>query len=1187
MCSRYGSGPFYAPRRKVRPGIPFAENYLMMPALTVTPANLLRWILVLVFLGALVSPRCAVADATNAPVGSRLVEFAGTVEVTAAGTNDWRPAGTNQWLQVGDRLRTGPDSRATLQLSDRSTIRINQSTIIEIRPPVPPARHRFNLQHGMLYFLDREQPADIEFETPLTSGAIRGTEFLLDVAGTNAATRLVLIDGAVALQTATEVLQLTNGQQAWIQPRQPAQISAMLPADHLIQWSYYYPAVLNPTDLAFSAAETNALADSLAAYAAGDVLRALAVAPDELAQKSAATRVYYAALKLAVGQVAEARELFEPVGAAADPLRELVAAVKFQSSPVLRTPTNSSDWLARSYLLQSQSKLPAALSAAQEAARRAPDSGFAWVRVAELELGAGHRPAAQEALARARKLAPCNAQALALEGYLALADYQPRQARDWFAQALAQDSSLPNAWIGRGLARAQQGDAAGAREDLQIAATLEPGRGLFRSYLAKAWSQFGQDALAEKDLALAKHLDPGDPTAWLYSALHEHQTHQVNAAVRDLERSAELNDNRSIFRSRLQLDQDLAMRSADLAAIYDAAGLTEVGESAAGRAVEESYSDFSGHLFRADSLQAREDPSQYDLRLETARESERLLANLLAPPGGGNLSQLLSQQDHLQYFGSPPIGGSTFTGYGSRGDWEEAATVFGQTGRLSYALDGYYLSQNGQRANNDLEEYQVSLQTKVQVTAADSAYLQAGYAHRESGDVARYYDPQLAIGGLRVTEKQAPNLLIGWNHEWSPGSHTLLLLSRLTDRLSLTNPQPSVLLVGQDFTGPLVRAEPFTLQQDFDFTLYSAEVQQIWETPRQALIVGGRYQHGTVDTQASLTHSIGTMPEQSMAPSLERVNGYGYYQWRPVSTLRLIAGLSYDRVTYPRNVDLPPVQSGEEQRSLLGPKVGVTWQPWENGWLHAAWTRSLGGLFFDNSIRLEPAQVAGFNSAFRSLVPESVAGLVPGTEFETWSVGFDQKLAGGTYFGAAAEWLTSDGSRDLGAFTNAVPGILTPDGPASTPQTIDFRERAVSAYLAQLLGDDWSTGLRYRLSEDRLRTQLPDLAGVRGVSDLQQDERAVLQHAQFFLRYNHPCGFFAEWSTDWFHQNNHGYSPALAGDDFWQQNLQGGYVFAHRRAELRLGVLNLADQDYALNPLNPAAELPRHRTFVASLRVNF
>jgi Tfp pilus assembly protein PilF len=1154
------------------------------------PARALLWLLACGCYWAMLSVAAAQPlPSASANPATRLVEFAGRVEITAAGTNDWHLAKTHQLLHPGDRLRTAADSRATLQLSDRSVIRVSQSTILEIQPPSQPARHRFGLLHGALFFLDREKPADVEFETPLATGAIRGTEFFLAVADADATTRLALFDGVVDLKTAGEDLKLASGQEAVVQPGHPAQLTAVLSAVNLIQWSFYYPAVLNPAEIPFTDAEKSALAKSVSDYASGDLVAAFAEAPPTLAVQSDATRIYFAALKLAVGQVEPAETLLKPVGENAAPLRELIAAVKFQPVTLLSAPTNSSGWLARSYYLQSRSQLPAALKAARQAIKLAPDFGFAWARVAELEFGFENRREAQNALMQARKLSPRNARAVALEGFSALAENHSRAALDSFDRALSLDGSLPSAWLGRALAEAQQSQDDAARRDLQIAATLEPQRGLFRSYLGKAWSQAGEDTLAAKDFALAEKLDPADPTAWLYSALHRFQTHQVNDAVRDLEHSTELNDNRSVFRSQLQLDRDRATRSADLAAIYDAAGMTEVSESAAGRAVEESYSDFAGHLFLADSLANNEDPNRFDLRYETARESELLVANLLAPPGGGNLSQILSQQDHLQYFDPRPFGFSSLTEYGSRGDWNQSATAFGHFDGFSYALDEQYISLNGQRANNDLTDQQFSLQAKQQLTPSDSAYFQISYFKSESGDVAQHLDPTNVVLGLRATEEQSPNLFLGWNHEWSSSSHTLLLFSRLTDRLSLTNPQPNVLFMQQDGAGIVgVDADPyFTLNQVEDFTLYSAEAQQIWESPENALIIGGRYQRGTVDTHSTLTRLFGATTDQSASPYLERLNGYGYYQWRPITEFRFTAGLSYDQLTYPGNVDLPPILTSEDRRSVLGPKIGFTAEPWRGGWLHGAWTRSLGGLFFDNSIRLEPSQVAGETSAFRSLIPESVAGLVPGTKFDSWSLGLDQALPSHTYFGVSAELLQSDGSRDVGAFTNSIAFIPVPNAVAGTSQTLDFRERNVSAYINQLIGRDWSVGARYRLSEAKLDTALPNLSGASGVSPLDQNNRAVLQHGQLFLIYNHPCGFFAEWSSDWFHQVNHGYSPDLGGDDFWQQNLFAGYVFPHRRAELRLGLLNLTDQDYRLNPLNLQSEIARGRTFTASLRLNF
>jgi hypothetical protein len=48
-----------------------------------------------------------------------------------------------------------------------------------------------------------------------------------------------------------------------------------------------------------------------------------------------------------------------------------------------------------------------------------------------------------------------------------------------------------------------------------------------------------------------------------------------------------------------------------------------------------------------------------------------------------------------------------------------------------------------------------------------------------------------------------------------------------------------------------------------------------------------------------------------------------------------------------------------------------------------------------------------------------------------------------------------------------------------------------------------------------------------------------------------------------------------------------GYRFPRRYAEVRLGILNLTDSDYRLNPLSLHSALPRERTFIASLRLNF
>jgi hypothetical protein len=320
---------------------------------------------------------------------------------------------------------------------------------------------------------------------------------------------------------------------------------------------------------------------------------------------------------------------------------------------------------------------------------------------------------------------------------------------------------------------------------------------------------------------------------------------------------------------------------------------------------------------------------------------------------------------------------------------------------------------------------------------------------------------------------------------------------------------------------------------------------------------------------------------------MDRLNAYGYFTWRSIESVSVIGGAAYDHLEFPENTDLSPFLFRETSRDKISPKAGMLFTPWQRGLFRASYTRSLGGLFFDNSIRLEPTEVGGFNQAFRSLMPESAAGLLPGAEFETANVGFDQSLARGTFFGIEAGWLTSDGTRVAGTITNST-FLPFYDSAGTTHQKLNFRERNISAYATQLLGDYFSASARYRLSEARLTGEFPDLpSAATGLSQIEQNDRAVLQQVSLALNFNHPCGLFAQWESAWYHQSNFGYTPALATADFWQHNVMIGYRFAHRHAELRAAILNLADTDCRLNPLNVQGGLPRGRTFVGSLRLNF
>jgi hypothetical protein len=323
---------------------------------------------------------------------------------------------------------------------------------------------------------------------------------------------------------------------------------------------------------------------------------------------------------------------------------------------------------------------------------------------------------------------------------------------------------------------------------------------------------------------------------------------------------------------------------------------------------------------------------------------------------------------------------------------------------------------------------------------------------------------------------------------------------------------------------------------------------------------------------------------QQFEPEVSRASVNAYENCKLLDNLLLTAGLSYDHLYYPVNVDTAPITGAQADKDKVSPKVGLLWSPLENTHVRGIYTRSLGGVFFDNSIRLEPTQIAGFNQAFRSLVPESVAGLVPGTEFETFGVGFDHRFPTRTYLTIQAELLQSDGTRTVGILTNSDIFVPQADSASSTRQTLDFEERSLTVAVNQLIGQEFALGLRYKVTEADLNSQFVDLSGVSGVAGLNQDVSATLNQLWLTANYNQRDGFFAEFDAIWSHQSNGGYSPALASDDFWQFNLYAGYRFWLRHAEARIGLVNMTDEDYRLNPLTLYNELPRERAVTFSLK---
>jgi tetratricopeptide (TPR) repeat protein len=1147
----------------------------------------------------------------------RIVELQGTAEVAAATATTWMPARANQILRPFDRLRTGANSRMALLWSDRSVVSFGALTELEVLPPYSSdAQCGLHLLRGIISFFHRDEPGRIRIITRGAVAGVEGTEFVLAVEpgkDTELATMSV-IDGKVRFGNEQATLLLTNGQQAVVEPGQAPVRTAGFIANNVLQWCFYYPAVIDPADLPFTPEEQKVLGESLQAYRSGDLQVALAKYPAGRQPGSDAERVYYTGLLLGVGQVEPAETALASLSVAdassrpqriAVALRRLISAVKRQPNPAVVRPQLATEFLANSYYEQSRAipgvSLLAALDSARQAVTNSPEFGFGWERVAELEFSFGHTGRALEALDKSLALAPRNAQALALKGFLFAAQNRIGEAMNWFNQALAVDSALGNAWLGRSLCRIRRGDTVGGREDLLMAAALEPQRAELRSYLGKAYADAGDYPHAAKELQLAKKLDPKDPTAWLYSALLNQDNNRINDAIRDLEKSQALNDNRSVYRSQLLLDQDQAVRSANLAAMYQDAGMDDVAVREASRAVSYDYANYSAHLFLANSYTGLRDPNLINLRYETPAENEYLLANLLSPVSAGTMSPTVSQQEYSPLFERDRLGVVSSTEYLSRGAWTQSGAQFGTFENFGYDVEGFYRSDPGQQVNNDVEQRQLSAALKYQFTPQDTVYLQVKQYKANGGDLYQNYNPTNANPGFRFSEDQNPIVGLGYHHQWSPGVHTLLFVARLEDSISVTNPAGPTLLAFTPF-GTVTSLPEITMHEHLanNLTIYSGELQQIWQTPEHNTIIGTRIQYGDSDasnvqnTPSGFAGIVFPGPptnaaQQDVSSLFRRISVYGYHQWQVFDPLQLIGGVAYDRLTFPENYQTAPISGTEKTTDQLSPKAGLILTPLDGTTFRFAYTRSLSGASLDQSYQLEPSQVAGFIQSYRSIIPESVAGPVPGAKFETFGFSLEQKFPTRTYLGISGQLLNSDVQQTIGAFDYSF--LATPPLALSgLRENLNFQEQSLLFTANQLVGERWALNASYRLSQAVLNENFVDVGNnPLGSGSIQPRQRlkGVLNQVDLVVVYNHPCGFFAQEEAQWYGQSNSGYTPGEPGSDFWQFNAFVGYRFLHRKAEVTLGLLNITDQNYNLNPLNLYNELPRSRTLALRLQINF
>jgi hypothetical protein len=529
---------------------------------------------------------------------------------------------------------------------------------------------------------------------------------------------------------------------------------------------------------------------------------------------------------------------------------------------------------------------------------------------------------------------------------------------------------------------------------------------------------------------------------------------------------------------------------------------------------------------------------------------------------------------------------------------------------MSYSLDAYYYTDPGWRPNNGIDNSDYSVKIKYEITPKDTVFLEVERTELQAGDPFQYYyyntpvKPGIQLGydpTLEEYEEQDPNILVGYHRDWGTGNQTVFLYRSVQDHFSS---------IDGDFLAPDVLLGQFNLHNGNDgpvtsvlqrtTELNSFELQHIFQNELQNVIVGARYQNESMQTSDAIVPSLVSLSTPGAAslgylPSVnsefERFSTYGYYQLKLGNSIRITGGASYDWERFPLNLAGSPLSSEEDERGRLSPKVGLEWTFWEGTRLRADYTRSMGGLINDSSTSIEPTEVGGFNQSFRSLIPQSVAGLgtPPAMQFETWGLGLDHKFPTGTYVDVEGQLLTSTGNQLIGAWVQT--NLAETSLPISEfNQTQYFQEKDAFVSISQLIGKDVSVGGRYSLTA--VDVSANDFVPAMGTTFVQVHENSTLNEFTLFGNYYLPCGFFSTFQGNWWIQHN-AYNNFTAsgaaepGADFWQFNLYAGYRFPRRHIEMAIGLVNMFNQGYNMDPVTYYLEQARTRTLVASLKFNF
>lgn len=1076
---------------------------------------------------------------------AKIFSLKGTVEVRRSGNAGiWIVVEKGALLHDGDEVRTAKSARVGLKFNEGKLLRLRENTYLRVQAPTEEAQNgKVGLVTGVIHLFSREKGGSPVVDTRDVSAAIRGTEVVFKK--TDEDTKVVVLQGNVDLTNAHGQIALGKGEQGRAIEGSAPTKSIIVNPEKEVQWALYYP-LLDDRE-AGAAGQTQSVLGRIDAMIVSGEVKSAENALDAVTDVSLRDQVLVR--------------------------RAIVAVIQNKQDAALRNIEGVQSYtaqsaLARAYVHQSLKQLDLAMEWALKSIKLDPNSGLAWARLAELELGFRHLREAREHATKALSLSPQNSYVNSVMGFVYLTDGEIEEARGSFERAINLDSEDGNPRMGLGLVKVRRGDLKGGREEFEVAAQLEPSRGIYRSYLGKAFFESEDEESSDTEYERAIELDPNDPTPYMYRAFNKLAENRVVEALFDVEDSISRNDNRAVYRSSLLLDQDSSVRSTSLAEVFQQLGFSRIAQLEAMKSIAMDYTNYGAHRLLSQSYEG-------DFYRDT-QFTENTVADIMSPlslnvfQGLNGYASDASLNEYAALFDRDQTRTGLNTSWVSSDD-QARANFFnvGKQGPLGYYAGYQTLYGQGSKSNGRFSRlHRFDLAGQYQISSTDRILSKVSFTNS---------DDQASDEGSAFDDFAAS---IATHHILSAGFELITRFEYFkrnydkfddnADRRLQTS--TTIDDVASLFDENVVRVSE---KDQVDTKTYSYGAQLIRDYGNFSWILGSDLFNieGTSDDKSHVTEDPAGIYQGITAPlnSDSAYNSFShssylYTTWKAASWVDFNAGANYGQIELPKYDVIAPYLDGTRKESLLSPKLGFSLYPEEHTTVRGAYFRGLGSPNIVSPGGIEPTLVGSFSQKF---------GDLPGAKSETYGIGIDHKIPKIAYFGA--EYLYRDISRELVDVLNQVnfdfdamaervsyQGQVQPD---------NEREHIVRAYSYHILSDRWSFTSDY---------------AYWNLKELSQNSYNVVNKGLFSLNYfdtSRWFGFLRSTVRNQDLKNRIGFDNGKS--TFTIHDIGVGYRFAHRHGAIRAVARNLLGENFQYE--DRAREGPVYSGFNAGIEgsINF